>query len=322
MNGAFWKFWDRFGLATIILTGSLALAAAQPNFRTVDNLTNVINQAAIVAISGAGMTYAIAAGVFDLSVGSILAFAACIGASVVNRGGVAESVLAALAVGCGLGLANGLIVTKLRVPALIATLGTMAVIRGVVLLYTGGRDITIAAAKIDRYSVIGGGHLLGVPAPIMLMLFTYALLYVLLRHVPFGRHVCAVGSNAQAALSSGLNVDRILIGVFVLVGATAALSGVIQTSQIKGVSGATAGLTFELQAISVVVLGGTSLKGGRGRLFGTMLGAILVAVANNALNLYNTPAYYQRLVMGMILLLAVAIDGLRRGGPRHLGIEP
>ena len=154
------------------------------------------------------------------------------------------------------------------------------------------------------------------------MAVVYALLYVILWHTSFGRHVCAVGSNRQAAVNSGLNADRILIVVFAIVGTTTALSGIIQTSQIKSVSGATAGLTFELQVIAVVVLGGTSLKGGRGRLLGSMEGAILVAMANNALNLYNTPPYYQRLAMGLILLLAVAVDGLRRRGrQQHRGIE-
>jgi ribose transport system permease protein len=140
---------------------------------------------------------------------------------------------------------------------------------------------------------------------------TFVVFYIILQHTAFGRHVCAVGSNEEAAVYSGLNVDRIKIIVFTLVGLTAAVSAVIQTSQLMGVNGGTSGLGMELQAIAVVVLGGTSLKGGKAKLFGAMLGAILVALANNGLNLRNTPIFYQYLVLGLILLLAVSVDGLK-----------
>jgi len=307
-----WALWDRFGLAFIILGAALALSFANPSFRTWNNAFNFVNQATIVAITGAGMTLAIASGGFDLSVGSTLALASCVGARVLNEAGLPVSVAASLAAGTVIGAANGLIIAKLRVPPLIATLGMMAILRGIVLLFTNGRDINIVPQKMDAYGFLGGGRLLGVPVPILLMGFVFLGLYGILWYTRFGRHLCAVGSNEDAAACSGLAVDRIRVAVFLVVGLCAAISGMVQTAQIKGVSGASAGLGFELQAISVAILGGTSLQGGRGKLWGTMMAAVLVAMANNALNLYNTPSFYQSLVMGLILLSAVSLDGLRR----------
>ena len=311
-NSRGWALWDRLGLALIILGAALALSLLNPMFRTWNNVFNFVNQATIVAITGAGMTLAIASGGFDLSVGSALALASCLGARVLNDVGVPASLGASLTAGALIGAANGLIITKFRVPPLIATLGMMAILRGIVLLFTNGRDINIAPERMATYGFLGGGRLLGVPVPILLMGAVFLGLYGILWYTRFGRHLCAVGSNEDAAACSGLAVDRIRVTVFLLVGVCAALSGIIQTAQIKGVSGASAGLGFELQAISVAVLGGTSLQGGRAKLWGTMMAAILVAMANNALNLYNTPSFYQSLVMGLILLSAVSLDGLRR----------
>jgi ribose transport system permease protein len=312
-QGWFWKIWERFGLLFVILAGIIGLSFSSPNFLTVNNFKNFVNQAAVVAIAGAGMTFAIAGGGFDLSVGSVLALAACVGAKTLINGSVAASVMASIGIGTGIGILNGLIITKLRVPTFIATLAMMTIVRGIALIYTKGRDINIITepSKEAVYKFFGGGYVFSLPVPMLLMVVIFVVFYVILRHTPFGRHVCAVGSNEEAAINSGLNVDRIKLIVFALVGLTTAISAVIQTSQLMGVNGGTSGLGFELQAIAVVVLGGTSLNGGRGKLFGTMMGAILVAIANNGLNLHNTPIFYQYLVLGLILLMAVSIDGLR-----------
>jgi len=310
----FWEIWERFALFVIILIGVVGLSLANPNFAALGNFKNFINQAAVVAITGAGMTLAIASGGFDLSVGSVFALAACFGAKTLMASNVTTSLAASLAVGLSIGILNGLIITKLKVPTFVATLAMMTIVRGFALIYTQGRDINIITepSKEATYKFFGGGYLFSLPVPMLFMIATFLIFYVILNHTAFGRHICAVGSNEQAAAYSGLNVDRIRIAVFALVGLTAAISAVIQTSQLMGVNGGTSGLGFELQAIAVVVLGGTSLSGGRAKLFGTMAGAILVAIANNALNLYNTPIFYQYLVFGLILLAAVSTDGLRR----------
>lgn len=310
-----WKIWEQMGLPAVIIVIAVVLSFSSPYFLTLNNFKNFINQAAIVAIAAAGMTFAIACGSFDLSIGSVLALAACVTAKIVVGCNVGVAILAGLAVGAGLGLVNGLIITRIRIPAFIATLAMMTIIRGLVLLYTGGHDINVFTTpeREASFKFVGGGHLLSVPLPIAVMLLVFVLGSVLLRHTPFGRHVCAVGSNEEAAGNSGLNVALIKTGVFILVGFTAAIAAVIQTSQLMGVNGATAGLGLELQAISVVVLGGTSLSGGKARLFGTMLGAILMALINNGMNLclQTAPVYYQYLVLGLILLMAVALDEWR-----------
>lgn len=309
-----WQIWERFGLVFVILAGIIGLSLSDPNFATLSNFKNFVNQAAVVAIAGAGMTLAIASGGFDLSIGSVLAMAACMGAKTLIDGSLAASIAVSLAVGVGIGIINGLIITKLKVPTFIATLAMMTIVRGLSLIYTKGRDINIITepAKETAYKFFGGGYLFSLPVPMLLMIIIFVVFYVILNHTAFGRHLCAVGSNEESAIYSGLNVDRIKIIVFALVGLTAAISAVIQTSQLMGVNAGTSGLGFELQAIAVVVLGGTSLSGGRGKLLGTMAGAILVAVVNNGLNLHNTPIFYQYLVFGLILLSAVSIDGLRR----------
>ncbi len=309
-----WQIWEKFGLLFIIGAAIIGLSVSNPNFATPGNFKNFLNQAAVVAIAAAGMTFAIAGGSFDLSVGSVLAMAACFGAKTLMTGGVAASIAVSLAVGATIGTINGLIITKLRVPAFIATLAMMTIVRGAVLIYTKGRDINIITepAGETAYKFLGGGYLFSLPVPMLLMIMIFVIFYIILNHTPFGRHVCAAGSNEQAAVYSGLNVDRIKIIVFALVGLTAAISAIIQTSQLMGVNGGTSGLGFELQVIAVVVLGGTSLNGGRGKLLGTMAGAVLVAIANNGLNLHNTPIFYQYLVFGLILLAAVSIDGLKR----------
>jgi ribose transport system permease protein len=309
----FWKIWEKFGLFIVILIGIVGLSLSSPNFATLTNFKNFINQAAVVAIAGAGMTLAITSGGFDLSVGSVFALAACFGARILLDGSVTQSIFVSLAIGAGIGLLNGLIITKLKVPTFIATLAMMTIVRGAALIYTKGRDINIITepAKEAAYKFFGGGYIFSLPVPMVLMAAVFVIVYIILNHTAFGRHICAVGSNEQAAIYSGLNADKIKIAVFAIVGLTTAIAAVIQTSQLMGVNSGTSGLGFELQVIAVVVLGGTSLRGGRAKLFGTMAGAILVAIANNGLNLHNTPIFYQYLVFGIILLLAVSIDGLK-----------
>jgi len=309
----FWKIWEKFGLFIVILIGIAGLSLSSPNFATLTNFRNFINQAAVVAIAGAGMTLAITSGGFDLSVGSVFALAACFGAKTLIEGSVSQSVAVSLAVGIGIGLLNGLIITKLKVPTFIATLAMMTIVRGAALIYTKGRDINVITepAREAAYKFFGGGYIFSLPVPMVIMIAVFVVVYVILSHTAFGRHICAVGSNEQAAIYSGLNVNGIKIAVFTIVGLTAAIAAVIQTSQLMGVNSGTSGLGFELQVIAVVVLGGTSLRGGKAKLFGTMAGAILVAITNNGLNLHNTPIFYQYLVFGLILLLAVSMDGLK-----------
>jgi len=228
----FWKIWEKFGLFIVILAGVIGLSLSSPNFATLSNFKNFINQAAVVAIAGAGMTFAIASGGFDLSVGSCLALAACFGAKTLIGSSVTASISISLAIGLSIGLINGLIITKLKVPTFIATLAMMTIVRGIALIYTKGREINIIIdpAKEAAYKFFGGGYLFSLPVPMLLMILVFIIFYIILNHTAFGRHVCAVGSNEEAAVYSGLAVDRIKIIVFTIVGLTAAVSAVIQTS--------------------------------------------------------------------------------------------
>ena len=217
----------------------------------------MLTNASVVAIVGLGMTLAIASGNFDLSVGSTAAFAGCVSMSLVPALGVPLAIVAGLLVGALVGLVNGLIMTELRVPAFIATLGMMSVVRGLALIYTGGRDIYLYGQT--EYKVLSGGHLLGIPMPVLLALALAVLLSFVLAQTRFGRHILAVGSNLPSARRSGVRTSQVLWGIFAIVGATAALSGMVISAQVLTANGRLA-TGLELNAIAVVVVGGTALR--------------------------------------------------------------
>jgi ribose/xylose/arabinose/galactoside ABC-type transport system permease subunit len=185
----------------------------------------------------------------------------------------------------------------------------MGVIRGAALLYTNGQSVMITTHR--EYALLNNGKVLGVPIPFIIALLVLAGLYILLQHTRFGRHVCAVGGNEQAAIASGLDVNKITVSVFMLVGMAAALSGIMLSSKLLIVDG-TLGAGFELQAIAISVLGGTSLSGGTGNMIGTFLASLLLAAIAGALNILNVPSFYQYLALGLLLIFALALDTLRR----------
>lgn len=296
------RLWRSYTVGLVVLVVAVALALLTPRFLQVDNLLNVLTNASVVAIVGLGMTLAIASGNYDLSVASTAAFAGCVSMSLVPALGVPLGIVAGLISGALVGLCNGLIVTELRVPAFITTLGMMTIVRGLALIYTGGRDIYLYGQT--GYKVLSGGRLLGVPMPIVMALGLAVLLGLMVGHTRFGRHILAVGSSLPSAQRSGVRTNRILWGVFAIVGATAALSGMIISAQVLTANGRLAS-GLELSAIAVVVVGGTPLTGGRTSLAGTLLGSLLVAAINNGLNLLNVQIYYQELTVGLLLLGAL-----------------
>jgi ribose transport system permease protein len=281
----------------------------EPNFLLPHNVSSVLVSAAIIAVPALGMTLVLAMGALDLSIGSLQALAACVVAILLGTLAIPLSIGATLLVGAGVGLANGLIVTRLGVPAFVATLGAMSVLRGAALLITDGQSILL----MDQadFAQLNSGQLLGIPVPVLIALGVFAVLWLVMRHTPFGQHVCAIGGNERAAEVTGLKVDRIKVLVFVIVSTTAALSGVMLTSRYMIVDG-TLGLGLELQAIAVVVLGGTSLMGGNANMLGTLLAAVLLAVINSALNILKVESFYQYLALGLLLIFALALDTLRR----------
>jgi ribose/xylose/arabinose/galactoside ABC-type transport system permease subunit len=305
----FFQYFESLGVLTLLVIVIVVASLIANGFFTYTNITNTIIVASIVAVTGFGMTFAIAMGGFDLSVGSVQAFTAITAAALMQVTSMPLAILGALVVGVCLGLVNGVLVTRLRVPAFVATFGMMSVIRGAALLVTKGQSVMITGHA--SYAAINNGKLLGIPVPLLIVLVVFGVLYLLLKHTPFGRHVCAIGGNRKAALASGIRIDRTTVLVFGLVGLTAAISGVMLSAQLLIVDG-TLGTGFELQTIAISVLGGTSLAGGSGNLLGTLIASLLIATISSALNILKVAAFYQYLYLGLLLVLALYLDTLRR----------
>ncbi|HDZ9500370.1 TPA: ribose ABC transporter permease [Vibrio cholerae] len=280
-----------------------------PNFFTVDNLLNILRQTSVNAIIAVGMTLVILTAGIDLSVGSVLALCGAFAATLVAMEvPVLIAVPTALLAGATLGAISGIIIAKGKVQAFIATLVTMTLLRGVTMVYTDGRPISTGFTDTaDTFAWFGTGYALGIPAPVWLMVMVFAGAWYLLNHTRFGRYVYAVGGNESATRLSGINVDRVKIGVYAICGLLAALAGIIVTSRLSSAQ-PTAGMGYELDAIAAVVLGGTSLMGGKGRIMGTLIGALIIGFLNNALNLLDVSSYYQMIAKAVVILLAVLVD--------------
>ncbi|EPF2547621.1 ribose ABC transporter permease [Vibrio cholerae] len=280
-----------------------------PNFFTVDNLLNILRQTSVNAIIAVGMTLVILTAGIDLSVGSVLALCGAFAATLVAMEvPVLVAVPTALLAGAVLGAISGIIIAKGKVQAFIATLVTMTLLRGVTMVYTDGRPISTGFTDTaDTFAWFGTGYALGIPVPVWLMVVVFAGAWYLLNHTRFGRYVYAVGGNESATRLSGINVDRVKIGVYAICGLLAALAGIIVTSRLSSAQ-PTAGMGYELDAIAAVVLGGTSLMGGKGRIMGTLIGALIIGFLNNALNLLDVSSYYQMIAKAVVILLAVLVD--------------
>lgn len=291
-----------------------------PNFLKPSNLLNITNQIAVIAIIAIGMTMVIITGGIDLSVGSLMALSAVLTTLIIRdfMGGYSATVpglvvacLIAIAV-CGLiGLTTGVLVTGFDVPPFIATLGMMLIASGLALSLSNSESINQVP---DSFMWLGRGtDLSGIPNAVVLMLFLYILAHVLMAHTIIGRYIYAVGGNAEAARLSGVPVAKTILLVYVLTDALAGLGGVIFASQLKS-SNPNYGLMYELYVIAAVVVGGTSLSGGEGKIFGTFLGAFLIAVIQNGMNLLGVGSHNQKIVLGMVILAAVLIDKVKKRG--------
>nr|WP_306453339.1 ribose ABC transporter permease [Vibrio vulnificus] len=280
-----------------------------PNFFTVDNILNILRQTSVNAIIAVGMTLVILTAGIDLSVGSVLALCGAFAASLVAMEvPVLIAVPTALLAGAALGAISGVIIAKGKVQAFIATLVTMTLLRGVTMVYTDGRPISTGFTDTaDAFAWFGTGYALGIPVPVWLMVIVFAAAWYLLNHTRFGRYVYALGGNESATRLSGINVDKVKIGVYAICGLLAALAGIIVTSRLSSAQ-PTAGVGYELDAIAAVVLGGTSLMGGKGRIMGTLIGALIIGFLNNALNLLDVSSYYQMIAKAAVILLAVMVD--------------
>ena len=302
-----WLIEQKSLIALIFLI--VVVSFLNPNFFTIDNILNILRQTSVNAIIAVGMTLVILTAGIDLSVGSVLALCGAFAASMIAlEVPVLVAVPTALVAGAALGAISGIIIAKGKVQAFIATLVTMTLLRGVTMVYTEGRPISTGFTDTaDAFAWFGTGYALGIPVPVWLMVVVFAAAWYLLNHTRFGRYVYALGGNESATRLSGINVDRVKIGVYAICGMLAALAGIIVTSRLSSAQ-PTAGMGYELDAIAAVVLGGTSLMGGKGRIMGTLIGALIIGFLNNALNLLDVSSYYQMIAKAVVILLAVLVD--------------
>ena len=297
-----------YGMIIAFVFVCAAIAMLSPVFLTVNNLLNVIRQSSIIGVMAVGVTFVILSGGIDLSVGSVMAVSGMIAAgSLQNGAGVGVAILIALAVGIACGLANGLMVTLAGITPFVVTLGMMSIARGLTLLYSQGYPIS---GFSDTFRFVGGGYILGIPFPVIIFLVTVVVAWAVLTQTRLGRYTYAIGGNEETVKLSGINSNFYKTMVYVISGATAGIAALILTSRLNS-AGPTAGLTYELTVIASVVIGGTSLSGGRGTVWGSLIGALLIAVINNGMNLLGISPYFQELARGVIIILAVYIDRLR-----------
>lgn len=285
----------------------IVVSALNPAFLEPLNILNLLRQVAINALIAFGMTFVILTGGIDLSVGSTLALSSALMASLLVFGfHPLLAIVAGCIIGAILGAVNGLMVTKGKMAPFIATLATMTIFRGLTMVFTEGNPITGLSDSL-MFQLFGRGYFVGIPVPAITMAITFALLWVVLHKTSFGRKTYAIGGNERASIISGIKVHRVKIMVYSLAGLLAGLAGAILTSRLDSAQ-PTAGTSYELDAIAAVVLGGTSLSGGRGRIVGTLIGALIIGALNNGLNLLGVSSFYQLVVKGIVIVIAVLMD--------------
>jgi ribose transport system permease protein len=306
------RFQSLLALAIMVV----ALSVASENFLTVDNGLNVLRQISINLCLSIGMTMIILSGGIDLSVGSVLAFAGAFAAGLLKNGlsvpgsdhvlqfTVLGAIVGGIAVGAALGWVNGVMITRFRLPPFVATLGMLSAARGLTRLWTGGFPITDLGPD---FTYMGIGYWLGVPLPVWISAALVAAFVVVARRTRFGRYLYAVGGNERAAKLSGVNVERVKRRVYLLGGALAGVAGLLATAR-QNAADPKIGVGYELDSIAAVVIGGTSLSGGRGSILGTVLGCLIIGVLNNGLVLLGVSPDWQLVVKGGVILFAVAID--------------
>ncbi|QNK32493.1 ribose ABC transporter permease [Serratia sp. JUb9] len=302
-----WLLEQKSLIALLVLIA--VVSSMSPNFFTLNNLFNILQQTSVNAIMAVGMTLVILTSGIDLSVGSLLALTGAVAASIVGlEVNALVAVAAALALGAAVGACTGVIVAKGKVQAFIATLVMMLLLRGVTMVYTNGSPVNTGFTDVaDAFGWFGIGRPLGVPTPIWIMAMVFIAVWYILQHTRLGRYIYALGGNEAATRLSGISVGRVKIIVYSLCGLLAALAGVIEVARLSSAQ-PTAGTGYELDAIAAVVLGGTSLAGGKGRIVGTLIGALILGFLNNGLNLLGVSSYYQMIVKAVVILLAVLVD--------------
>ena len=317
MSGGRWKaIWTerggfslkKYGLMIGFVFISLIISIVTPNFLSSTNILNILRQSSIVGVMAIGTTFVIIGGGFDISVGSLLALTAAMSLKLQQVMPWYAVVVVVLAAGAFFGTVNGVLTAKLHIVAIITTLGTMTILRGLTYLYTGGYPVV---GSSEEFKFIGSGYLGPIPFPILIFLSMVALWQFILRKTTLGRYSCAVGGNKETSRLSGVAVDFYHIMTFVIGGVMAAMAGIIYASRLASAT-PLAGQGYELDAIASCVIGGTSVSGGEGSIIGTMIGVLLLNVVSNMFNLLGIQVYVQYLIKGVIILTVVGFDSYTR----------
>ena len=298
---------SEFGVLLALFALIIVLSIASPEFRTVDNFLSLLRQSSINGFLAFGMTCVILTGGIDLSVGSVLALTSALVAGFMTQGIPAPvAMLAGIVIGVLFGIISGFLVTAGKIQPFIATLVTQIVFRGFTMIYTGGRPISSLGDSF-LFKFIGKGNLFGIPFPVIIFVVIFLIMWFILEKTTFGRRLYATGSNAAAAKLAGVNIDKTKVMTYAISGGMAALAGLILLSRL-GSAQPRAGEGYELDAIAAVAVGGTSMNGGRGRIWGTFVGILIIAVLNNGLNILDVSSYWQDVVKGAVILVAVLAD--------------
>lgn len=306
----FFIFWDKIGILLVFIVVCVIFGILNPVFFNPLNIINVIRQVSIIGVMAVGITLVILLGLIDLSVGSIVAFAGIIAAGFQVKwgGSLFLSLVIPLLVGAGIGYFNGYVSTKGGIHPFIVTLGSMSIFRGATLLIAQGKPIS---GMSPAFRFIGAGMIGPIPFPVILFLGCVIIFGIMLKRTVFGRYIYAIGGNQEAALLSGIMVDRVKILTYTILGTLSGLSALILTSRLNS-GELVAGQGYELDVIASVVIGGTSMMGGEGGVYGTLIGALLIGVISNGLNLLGVQPYWQMMVKGTIIILAVLMDRMKR----------
>jgi len=297
------NFFSRYGSLLVLAVMIIIMTVLSPNFMTIANLFNVSRQISVMAVVAAGMTFVILSGGIDLSVGSVVALSGIMLSWLIQKAGlpVVPAIIAGVAAAVLIGLMNGAFIAKLKIPFFIVTLATMVIARGLCFIITGGFPISQLG---EGFQQIGRGYWGPIPIPVIVMVMVYLIAFLLLQGMRFGRHVYAIGGNETAAKLAGIRVDRTKILIYGVCGACAGIASLILTSRMNS-GDPNMGTGLEMDAIASIVIGGTSISGGSGWIWGTFIGAYIIGILNNGLNMLNISAYYQMAMKGLIILLAV-----------------
>ncbi len=312
-NGEFqsflYQFWQSLGMTVVLIVLCIIMAFLAPHFLTFRNVINVARQVSINAILAAGMTFVILTGGIDLSVGSALAVSGVVSVWLTTKSGLppALAVLAGIAIGAVCGMLNGVLISKFKLSPFIVTLGALTYLRGFAYVTTGAYPIISDSLG---FGFLGQGSVGFLPWPVIIALLMFVLGYIVLKRTVFGRRIYAIGGNEQAARLSGINVDRTLIWVYTISGICAGIAGIIFSARLLSAQ-PTGGDGYELDAIAAVILGGTSFTGGVGSIVGTAIGALIIGVLNNGLVLMDVPFFYQLIIKGAVIIVAILLDRIR-----------